>query len=167
MGCFIIAMGSFIGRKVKTVYEAVKFLIVGGLNTLVDFGVLNILILIFSAASGTLYTIFKAVSFIVAVLNSYAWNKLWTFGSHEKTDAKKIIRFFTVSIIGFGINVIIASIIVNVLAPPAGSSETLWANVGAIVATVASMVWNFIGYKYFVFHRKEGTLFVHHSERKS
>ncbi len=156
--CLALGIGNVIGRRIPTVYEATKFLIVGGLNTLVDFGVLNILILIFSTASGTMFTVFKALSFIVAVLNSYAWNKLWVFSSAEKTNTNKLIRFFTVSIVGFGVNVIIASLIVNFISP-GGISDALWANVGAVVATVASMVWNFVGYKYFVFHRKEGTLF--------
>lgn len=161
-GLVVLALGiaSVIGRKLPTLYELVKFFVVGGLNTLVDFGILNILMLIFSAATGGIFTLFKAISFIGAVVNSYVWNKFWTFSSHEKTDVHRLIRFLSVSIVGFGLNVVIASLIVNFISPLGGMSEQLWANVGAIIATVISMIWNFIGYKFFVFHRKRGTLFT-------
>src|SRR5690606_14239972 len=119
------------------------FIIVGGLNTLVDFAVLNLLIAVFETPSGTLYSVFKGISFVVAVGNSYIWNKFWTFSSNEKTDPKKVLRFFTVSVVGFGINVIVASIIVNVVGAPLGLSATLWANIGALAATAISMIWNF------------------------
>ncbi len=157
----IAGVGKIISRRIPALDQLIRFVIVGGLNTLVDFGVLNILIAVSGIASGVWYTVFKGISFIVAVLNSYWWNKFWTFDYKGKTDANRIFRFFTVSVVGFGVNVIIASVIVNFIPPLFGVSEVLWANMAAIVATAASMVWNFIGYKFFVFHAKgePGTIF--------
>jgi putative flippase GtrA len=152
--CVVLGLGGYIGRKSRTIYEALKFVVVGGLNTLVDFAVLNLLILATGESSGVLYSVFKGISFVVAVANSYIWNKWWTFSSQEKTDAARVAKFFGVSVIGFGINVGIASLVVNAIAAPAGITPALWANIGAVAATALSMVWNFAGYKLFVFNKK-------------
>src|SRR3989344_2874250 len=128
------------------VRQAVKFILVGILNTFVDLGVLNLLIFTTGIASGFGYSVFKGVSFTVAVVNSYILNKFWTF----KTTGS-FGKFFIVSLIGFGVNVGVASVVVNIIRNQLlsfGVSEKIWANVGAIAATFCAMIWNFIGYKF-------------------
>lgn len=143
-----------IAKKIKVFYELAKFVLVGGLNFLVNIGVLNLLIFIASIASGPAFSVFKGTSFIAAVINSYLFNKFWTFGAGDKKEAgKEFISFFIVSLIGFVINNVIASLIVNWIGPQWGVAENVWANIGAIVAAFTGMSWNFIGYKFFVFKK--------------
>lgn len=138
--------------------QAIKFVLVGILNTLVDLGVLNILILISGISSGLGYSLFKGVSFTAAVINSYFLNKFWTFKGLGAGKAKKeFAQFLIVSIIGFGINVGVASLVVNIIGPKFGIGDKLWANVGAICATLAAMSWNFLGYKFIVFKHAESS----------
>ena len=145
---------SFLGRKYKIVLQGGKFLLVGALNTFVDWGVLSLLMGIGGIYAGTGYSIFKGISFTVAVINSYFWNKFWTFGKRETKEAgKEFAQFFVVSVIGFLVNVGIASLVVNVIGPQFGWSEKIWAYVGAISATLIAMTWNFLGYKFFVFKK--------------
>jgi len=147
-----IFLAAFIGRKLLIVWQAAKFLLVGALNTFIDLGVLNLLILISGIASGSLYSVFKGISFMIAVINSYFWNKFWTFRkSKTTTPGKEFLQFFIVSAIGFGINVGAASLVVNVIGPQFGLTAEIWANIGAIAAAFCAMVWNFIGYKFIVF----------------
>jgi putative flippase GtrA len=88
----------------------------------------------------------------VAVTNSYLWNKFWTFKSHENKETRKeFIQFVAISGVGFGINVIVASFIVNIIGPVGEISPRLWANIGAFAAIVISVFWNFLGYKFIVF----------------
>jgi putative flippase GtrA len=147
-----IFLAAFIGRKLSIVWQAAKFLLVGTLNTFIDLGVLNLLILISGIASGGLYSAFKGISFAIAVINSYFWNKFWTF-KRSKTTApgKEFLQFFIVSIVGLGINVGSASLVVNVIGPQFGLTAEIWANIGAIIAALCGMTWNFIGYKFIVF----------------
>ena len=147
---------SYLSRWISVLWQIGKFIVVGGLNTFVDFGVLNLLILITGVASGVGFSIFKAVSFAVAVINSYFWNKHWTFEAETKKKAE-FIEFFVVSVIGLGINVGVASFVVNALNAPTGMSEVAWANIGAFIAVAVSLIWNFIGYKFIVFKKKEVT----------
>ena len=146
---------SLFSKMLPVLLQIAKFAAVGGLNTLIDLGVLNGLIVAggSSTASGMGYIAFKSISFIAANINSYFWNKYWTFGSTPGVNAKELGQFFAVSIVGFIINVFVASTIVNAIAPLGGLSSGQWANVGALVAVLASLVWNFLGYKFIVFKK--------------
>lgn len=150
--CLYIA--SLIGKKVPVVFQAGKFVTVGISNTLIDWGVLNLQILLTGITAGLFYPVFKGVSFLIAIINSFLWNKFWTFKKGETEKAgKEFLQFLIVSGVGLGINVGIASLAVNVIGPQAGISPKVWATVGALIATMFSMVWNFLGYKFIVFKR--------------
>ena len=58
-----------------------------------------------------------------------------------------------VSTIGLFINVGALSLIVNSIGAPGAVSPALWANIGALIATAASLIWNFLGYKFIVFRK--------------
>ncbi len=155
----ILALGALfiagiVGRKFSAVFQFGKFASVGFANTAVDFGVLNLLLLLFGITGGICYSIFKGASFTIAVIHSYVWNKFWTF-KRKKTEqvGGEFVQFLVVSLIGLGINVGIASLIVNYISAPAVVSPTLWANIGAAAAVAISMVWNFLGYKFIVFKK--------------
>ncbi|MCX6765665.1 MAG: GtrA family protein [Candidatus Moranbacteria bacterium] len=146
-------IASIIGRRIPIAFQFAKFGAVGAFNTFLDWGVLNILIALTGTAAGIGYTVFKGISFIVANISSYLWNKHWTFGSQETANAQEMGKFFGVSVIGLIINISLASIVVNVIGPQAGMSPERWANVGALLATVVSLIWNFVGYKLWVFRK--------------
>lgn len=149
---FGLWIASLIGKKFLILWQAAKFALVGILNTLVDLGVLNVLSLILGITTGLGFSVLKGISFIVAVTNSYFWNKFWTFRKKESTEPKKeFTQFFIVSLIGFGINVGVASLVVIVIGPQFGLSEKIWLNIGAITAAFFGMAWNFLGYKFIVF----------------
>lgn len=159
-----VVIASAIGKRIPVIFQVAKFGVVGVLNTLVDFGVLNIFIAVFSISAGMWYSVFKAASFIVAAINSYVWNKFWTFESKEKANTKEATSFFIVSAIGFLINVISASVVVNVITPFGGASSLIWANIGALVGTLLGLAWNFVGYKFFVFKNNDTNLRIRANE---
>lgn len=142
-----------LGRRNPLFFQFGKFLTIGLSNTSIDFGILNLLMFLTNIESGYLYSLFKAVSFLVAVINSYFWNKFWTFENTGTAIGKEVLQFITISGIGFGINVIVASFIVNVIGSVGGISPRLWANVGAFAAILISVFWNFTGYKFVVFKK--------------
>ena len=135
-------------------FQFIKFLCVGLINTGVDFGVLNLLMFLTGITVGVGYSFFKAISFTVAVINSYFLNKRWTFRREGKMEKKEFIKFLIISLIAFGINVSTASLLVNLIGPIGNISSYLWANISALAATVFTTFINFFGYKYFVFKDK-------------
>lgn len=141
----------FLNRFIPFAYQAAKFALVGFLNTAIDFGVANFLIFVTGIAAGWQVSAFKTISFIVAIINSYLWNKYWTFGRGKAGGVHEFSQFFTVSVIGLGVNISATSIIIGAFQPVGGLSAAQWANAAFVAATVCSLVWNFIGYKFWVF----------------
>ena len=149
-----MSVASVIGQKILIAYQAAKFFLVGILNTLIDIGILNFFISLTDTTKGIFYSIFKAISFLVATTNSYFWNRFWTFEKgKEGTQSQEFLKFLLVTIIGFLINVGVASFVVNVIGTQSGISEKIWASVGAIVAAFAAFIWNFLASKFIVFKK--------------
>ncbi|NIU88242.1 MAG: hypothetical protein GWN56_13525, partial [Nitrosopumilaceae archaeon] len=127
---------------------------VGQCNAAIDIGILNLLILLTNIDSGLYYSVFKAVSFSFAMLNSFTWNKFWSFDNKEKDGmGKQFIKFMAVSLGGLLINVSIATFVVNYIGPQWGISTKLWANIGVLSSAVFNIMWDFYGYKMFVFNK--------------
>ncbi|PIZ89412.1 MAG: hypothetical protein COX89_01740, partial [Candidatus Nealsonbacteria bacterium CG_4_10_14_0_2_um_filter_37_10] len=117
-----------LGKKFLWIFQAAKFLLIGALATLVDLGVLNLLIWISGLAAGLPFSIFKGISFIVATCSKYLGDKFWAFEKMEKIGiGKEFNQFFIVTLIGLGINIGAASLIVNVAGPQFGLTEKIWA----------------------------------------
>ena len=147
IGLYTLFRISRIWRPVA--FQFGKFFIVGGLNTFMDLGILNLLIFLTDITHGIFFSVFKAVSFILTVINSYFWNKLWTFDKREGS----FILFFLVTLGSFLINVSIASFLVNYIGAPDGLSPKLWDNIEALRSLLFVLTWNFLGMKIFVFKK--------------
>ncbi|KKR55720.1 MAG: hypothetical protein UT92_C0001G0063 [Candidatus Curtissbacteria bacterium GW2011_GWA1_40_24] len=146
-------MAFLISRKIPIALQFAKFGAAGALSTLLDLGILNSLIFFTGFAAGWHYSLYKSISFIVANINAYFWNKHWTFKAGGESNVKEFGQFFAVSLIGFGINVSLASLIVNIIGPIGNISIERWGNIGALAATIISLIWNFVGYKFLVFRK--------------
>jgi putative flippase GtrA len=154
LSLFGVLVARILGRWIPVLFQAVKFILVGALNSFVDLGVLNFLMFLTGIASGWFFSVFKAISFSVSVVHSYFWNKYWTFGRKEtRPGLREFVQFFAIAGIGFFLNVGIASFVVNVIKPQFGLSPELWANIGAIIAIICVAAWNFLGYKFIVFKK--------------
>lgn len=138
--------------KYRCFLQFLKFGIVGIINTGIDLTILYLLIWISGYNNGWQYTVFKTISFVIAVINSYFLNKFWTFKINKKDKiVVEFTQFLIISLIGLGINVVTASLVVNIIHPLFGISVTLWAVIGALCGTAIGLLWNFIGYKLIVF----------------
>ncbi|MCD6550130.1 GtrA family protein, partial [bacterium] len=147
-----------IGKKIKLIFQIAKYFLTGAFVTLVDLGILKFLMVISGISSGIVYSIFKGSSATIAFLTKFFGAKAWVFEKSGKEQKKeeKIIEFgsfVVVSVIGIVINVVAASFIVNVIPPQAQLSSQSWGSVGGIGGAFVSYLWNFFGYKYFVFKK--------------
>jgi putative flippase GtrA len=153
---FAIALlaASLVTTRIPSLFEFSKFAVVGVLNSGVDFGILNSLILITGVVSGAGFLAFKSVSVTLGVINSYLWNKYWTFDAVKSPEARReLVAFLSMTLVAVGLNVVGAHVIVNVIGAPRGISTKLWANIGAISGAGLTLFTNFFGYKFFVFGR--------------
>jgi len=131
-----------------------KFVVIGFMNTAIDFGVLNFLMWLFVIYSGKWLILLNMASFTVAVINSYFWNKLWVFKDKgESETSKKFSQFILITLIGMIINSSIVFGVATYISPFFGLSQKVWANLAKVAATGFSLIWNFAGYKFIVFKK--------------
>ncbi|MFA5086747.1 MAG: bifunctional glycosyltransferase family 2/GtrA family protein [Candidatus Paceibacterota bacterium] len=135
----------------KRIYEFTKFLIVGGLNTAIDFGVLNILSVSFNIFSGSMIILFNIISFFAAVANSYFFNKFWTFKKQGNPAMPELFSFLAVSVAVSAINTIMVYLGTTFFKHI--GSDYFWLNFVKSIAFIVSILLNFIGYKFFVFKK--------------
>lgn len=154
LGVIGIWLTYLIGKKFLFIFQLAKFLLIGVFATIVDLGLLAFLILISGITSGIIYSIFKAVTFVIATVSKYWGDKVWAFEKKETNGlGKEFTKFFLVTLVGMVINVGVASLVVNLIGPQFGLSKTIWANLGGIIAAFATVLWNFTGYKFLVFKK--------------
>ncbi|MFC1756532.1 GtrA family protein [Patescibacteria group bacterium] len=145
----------------KTGKQFFKFAIIGAMNTGVDLVILNIETLTTGIKEGPGYAIQKGLSFLAAVIFSYFMNKRWTFEDNSKEEqGKKFSQFLSVSIVGMIINVTAATSAVTYAKPAINEmlniailTDQVWVSLGALVGTAVGLIWNFIGYKLWVFKK--------------
>lgn len=156
------------------VRQFMKFAIVGGLSTLIDLGLHRYLM--FGARTGQVllrdalgnwllqnvggfaktpydaaFPVLKAVSAGVAMLNSFYWNRRWTFKIRGKEERhKQMVKFFAVAGVGMLLNVVIASGLSRIIP---GHPTRSWA-VASAIATVVVAFWNFGGQRLWAFRKK-------------
>ena len=141
------------GTAGRAFHKGAKFLMVGVMNTGIDFFVFNALIAVTRLDVGFSVVLFKSLSFLCALVNSYELNRAWTFGGETvpRRTAKEFGRFAAVTVVGFFVNVGTVAAVVGLASPGAGLSQVRWDNVAAVIATLVSLAWNFAGYSWFVF----------------
>jgi putative flippase GtrA len=140
-------------------YQFAQFAAVGTMNSFLYGAVLNIETFLYGlvAISNLQYAIFIVIAFLFSTTNSFIWNKYWTFnargsdGAARKTNVGEVGGFYSVAIVGAILSTTAATIIKAV--GPADSK--LWLNILAPLAGIAAaFIWNFIGYKYWVFKKQ-------------
>ncbi len=125
--------------KRRGIRQFIKFGIVGASSTIIDWGIYLLLTRIFHL----FYLMAKILSFSVAVLNSYIWNRRWTFRSNDPKRLREFIKFLTIAMVGVVLNVLIMYIAVEYLS---------WHDIyGLFLATAIVLFWNFLANKYFTF----------------
>ena len=152
------AMGIGVGYMLSKIkpffFQLSKFGLIGVANTVVDLGIYNLFIFITDISTGYLISVFKCFSVLAAIINSYMWNKFWSFEKKETGNlSEEFTQFLLISLIGLLLNVGITTFVVNVIGAPAGVEDKTWANVGGLAASILVLSWNFVGYKFFVFKK--------------
>lgn len=152
-----VKIGKLKNEKIDSLLQFIKFGIVGVANTGVDWVIFFILVNTFL---GEQRTVAKAIAFIVAVLNSYIFNTIWTFkkeyasaaGKSGDSSAKSAIfgKFVIVSLIGWAINVFVFSQASNRLdLVLLGKPDLL----PLVLASGAAILWNFFANKLWTYKK--------------
>lgn len=156
----------------QTKEQAAKFIVVGVINTFIDYLILNILIYVgftaFLMFSGQKFLIANIISVAVAMVNSFILNRQWAFSAEKGNIYGQLIKFIVVTVIGM---FVVHQIVFNLFYYQLGyifdfivriahyfnltflSKDLIILNFSKALAILVSMVWNFTGYKFLVFKK--------------
>jgi putative flippase GtrA len=129
-------------RRDRASGQAVRFVIVGLTNTIVDLGFFYVFTL-----TGMPHLAAKTISYILGICNSFIWNKFWTFGArHSGRTAQEFGLFFLVNLPPLIVNIVVFGLL------GFWATSGLAAQMGkAFIAAVVAVVWNFLGSRYLAF----------------
>lgn len=141
-----------------------KFLVVGTVGAVVDFGILNTLVLTLRAKQidlGTWHllgaftlngnlTFSNTISFTSAVISNFIWNRYWTYPeSRSKPLGGQLGQFFAVNVAGLAINLTVLNgldpFFTRLLGP-------LGYNAAKAVATIVVLFWNFFVNRFWTYN---------------
>jgi putative flippase GtrA len=123
------------------VEQIFKFMSVGVLNTAIDAATYFLLTRLIPFFAGW-EVLVKGISYVVGMINSFFWNRAWTFKS-QISMGRSAFLFTLTHVAALGINAGVMAIGLELLHLPEGFAF--------ILATGASFVWNFVLNKWVVF----------------
>ncbi len=126
-----------------------RFIVVGGANTAIDFGVLFLLKMLGVPVLGA-----NIISTTVAFIFSFFANKKYTFKTTDTDIKREMSLFVAVTLSGLWI---LQSIVIHITTPLFGTilnDENLSLFAAKLLATAVSMTWNYILYSKLVFIKR-------------
>src|SRR5581483_8075216 len=83
------------------IYQFLRFAAIGFLNVAINFLVLNGISKAMGISEGIPLGAVEAVAFIFALIQSYLWNRVWTFGGEQGVSIwKNLVRLILVGALG-------------------------------------------------------------------
>lgn len=138
--------------------QFIRFVLVGILNTAVDFIVFQVLNLLFE-----LTYLAQVIGYCCGIVNSYAWNSNWTFREERTRSLREIVTFLAVNLVSLGVSLGTIWLCKNVFLindawtdawlPTFLQSLVNGDTVCKLIATPVAIVVNFLGNRLFVFKR--------------
>lgn len=137
-------------KLIKKHAEKLRFGVVGGANTALDFGILFTLVFFGFDRIASNY-----ISTTIAFVFSFFVNRSFTFKSKTGNTKKQFGLFLVITL--FGLWVIQPIIITGVawMISNLGIPNSIVLFIGKLLATVVTLVWNYVLYAKYVFKKDE------------
>ncbi len=151
--CFGVWLGKFLSKMMSVLLQVSRFAAVGILNTAINFAVINVFSLMSGVTAGVSVGEYNIPATAIAATNSYFWNKYWVFKGSNQGAVRQIPEFIAVTTLGLivrsGLLILVTSYV-----PHEGIADGAWLNVANVMATLAGILVDFLGYKFIVFTKK-------------
>jgi putative flippase GtrA len=99
-------------RDDPLVRQFIKYGVVGASNTVLTFATYTVLV----AALGLQYSVALVIGYLVGSLNSYIFNRHWTFRARDLAHSQTGLRFAVVQVVAIAVNELLLYILVDDLA---------------------------------------------------
>lgn len=129
--------------------QKIRFGLVGGANTALDFAILFIL-----TFAGLDKIVANYISTGASLIFSFFVNKSFTF-KHKTGNAKKqFVLFLVITLIGLWVIQPVIIWGVTTVLTPTITNEAINLFIAKLVATIASLIWNYLLYSRIVFKKE-------------
>lgn len=137
-------------KRLIELLKAGKFAVVGVANTLIDYGVFTLL----AQFAGVQVYLAQVIGYSCGMLNSYIFNRAWTFKAQSKFFSPALVRFLLTNLCMMGLSTLLLALFYDGL-----GLQKLVAKAGATLLTLGI---NFLLSRLWVFRetgrRGEGSL---------
>jgi putative flippase GtrA len=128
--------------------------LVGVSNTLVDLGVLNLLLLA-PTRDPELLVGFNIVALVLTNANSYLWNTLWTFRGQACHDARQVSMFGAQALLNIGVaNLMLWGLAYGVVGYTDFSAQ-ISGNLAKVGSMLVASTTSFLCLRIFVFRKRD------------
>src|SRR6266567_7121212 len=134
----------------RTIWQFVRFGLVGCVNTIIDLLVLNGLLWLWPAHGTAKLLLFNTIAYACGALNSFVFNRYWTFQREGPPNAREGARFLLVTLAAIACNDLILWLMSTIL-HPVHLTPTLWTNVSKVVAIGSTVLLSYLGMRLWVF----------------
>ena len=131
-----------------------KFSIVGLSNAAIDIGVLNLFLWLEPTREVSQLVLYNGVALVLANLNSYLWNTLWTFRGRAEHDTRQIALFALQVLVNIGISNALFWALVHPVMVYTDVPTYLAGNVAKIISVLVASTISFFIMRYVVFSRR-------------
>lgn len=136
----MVIKSDFSRKFLKKTEELQKFLIIGGVSTLINYGVF---FLLFEYVRLN-HIVSASIGYLTGLVFGYFFNRTWTFKSENNSKKKEFGSYFFVYMISLILSMSLLELLVKLGIDP---------RLGNIAAIALSTISNFIGCKFLVFKK--------------
>jgi putative flippase GtrA len=133
---------------IKNKTQKTRFIAVGGINTILDFGILFLL-----KSFGLPAISANIISTSVAFCFSFFANKKYTFKTNSTNIKREIVLFVIVTLFGLWVLQTVVIKLVTYLFSGIDIPETTVLFIAKLLATIVSLTWNYTLYSRVVFKK--------------
>jgi putative flippase GtrA len=134
----------------RTIWQCVRFGLVGCVNTTIDLLVLNGLLWLWPTQDIARLLLFNTLAYACGALNSYVFNRYWTFQRTRWPKALEGARFLLVTLAAIVCNDLIVWLMSKILLP-VHLNPTLWTNSAKVAAIGGTILVSYLGMRLWVF----------------
>ena len=135
---------------ISTLWQFLRYCLVGGVNTAIDLLTLNILLWRLPTHDVPMLVVYNSIAYTSGAVSSFFLNKYWTFQRRQKPTWREVIRF----VISLCLELLYSNALIWLAGKalqPLIANPTLWGNASKLVAIAVGAVVSYLFMRFWTF----------------
>lgn len=135
---------------------------VGGSNAIIDFGVFDLLLLVAPTRNPDTLVAYNTLAVVCAILNSYLWNRAWTFRGQRHHERKALWRERLLFVVQGVLNVVVNDLVLAGVTVVLNRNHLLSTyaanNLAKLVAVLVASSASFVAMRWVIFRGEQRSM---------